>query len=152
MSVDNNVIFQDFNLTPRAKKAYSDAKQISEEFGHKTINNLHIMYGCLKNISKDLDDYLFDNGYVLSHEDVKDSFSFAVLNEKDKFYTNKKKFGFIFSFILFLPIIIRIIFRLSLYSIFYDKKKLGKYKFRLSGLYNSIIGNNSYLRLKDIKN
>jgi ATP-dependent Clp protease ATP-binding subunit ClpC len=89
MSVDNNVIFQDFNLTPRAKKAYSDAKQISEEFGHKTINNLHIMYGCLKNMSKDLDDYLFDNGYVLSHEDVKDSFSFAVLNEKDKFYSNK---------------------------------------------------------------
>ena len=69
-----------------------------------------------------------------------------------KFYTNKKKFGFIFSFIIFLPIIIRILFRLSLYSIFYDKKKLVKYKFRLSGLYNSIIGNNSYLRLKDIKN
>ena len=69
-----------------------------------------------------------------------------------KFYTNKKKFGFIFTVIIFLPIIIRILFRLSLYSIFYDKKKLGKYKFRFSGLYNSIIGNNSHLRLNDIKN
>ena len=69
-----------------------------------------------------------------------------------KFYTNKKKFGFIFSIFIFFPIFVRILFRLFVYSIFYNKMKLTKYKFRFSGLYNSIVGNNSYLRLKHIKN
>ena len=46
---------------------------------------------------------------------------------------------------------VRIFFRLSIYSIFNNKPKLRKYKFRLNGLYHSIIGSKSFLRLKDIK-
>ena len=69
-----------------------------------------------------------------------------------KFYVTKKKFGTLFSVILFIPIIFRTIFRIFLYTIFYNKKKLVKYKFRFNGLINSIIGNKSHLRLDHIKN
>jgi len=68
-----------------------------------------------------------------------------------KFYTSKKKYGFFISFLIFIPIILRIIFRLTLYSATKNKVKLKKYKFRFNGLYNSIIGKKSFLRLKDIK-
>lgn len=69
-----------------------------------------------------------------------------------KFYMYKKKYGILISLIFFVPIIIRIFFKLTFYSIFYNKDILRKYKFRLSGLFNSIIGNKSYLRLNHIKN
>ena len=68
-----------------------------------------------------------------------------------KFYFSKKRFGFVVSFLLFIPIMVRIFFRLSMYSIFNNKPKLRKYRFRLNGLYHSIIGSKSFLRLKDIK-
>lgn len=67
-----------------------------------------------------------------------------------KFYVTKKRFGLTISLILFLPITIRIVFRLLFYTLSNNKKKLNKYKFRLNGLYNSILGNKSFLRLKDI--
>ena len=69
-----------------------------------------------------------------------------------KFYVSKKKYGFIFSFIIFIPIVLRIFFRIFIYSILSDKKKLLKYKFRLNGLYHSLIGSRSFLRLKDLIN
>ena len=69
-----------------------------------------------------------------------------------KFYVYKKKYGILISLIFFVPIIFRIFFKLTFYSIFYNKDILRKYKFRLSGLFNSIIGNKSYLRLNHIKN
>ena len=59
MSVNKNVIFKDFNLTPRAKKAYSDAHSISKELGHANINNLHVFYGCIKNSSSNFQTELF---------------------------------------------------------------------------------------------
>tara|TARA_B100000963_G_scaffold285086_1_gene253975 strand:+ start:81 stop:944 length:864 start_codon:yes stop_codon:yes gene_type:complete len=68
-----------------------------------------------------------------------------------KFYTYKKRFGFLITLIFFIPIIIRIIFRLGLYKILNNKEKFKKYRFRYSGLYNAIIGRKSYLRLEDIK-
>lgn len=68
-----------------------------------------------------------------------------------KFYFSKKRFGFIFSLILFVPIIIRIFFRLFIYLVSNNKPKLRKYKFRLNGLFHSVVGNKSFLRLKDIK-
>ena len=67
-----------------------------------------------------------------------------------KFYVTKKKYGLIISIILFLPIIIRIFYRLSIYTILDDKNKFRKYKYRLNGLLHSIVGNKSFLRLKDI--
>ena len=57
MSVYNDVIFKEFNLTPRAKEAYKDAYLLSKELGHKNINNLHVFYGCMKNSSKHLDSF-----------------------------------------------------------------------------------------------
>tara|TARA_Y100000591_G_C21825571_1_gene696461 strand:+ start:572 stop:1438 length:867 start_codon:yes stop_codon:yes gene_type:complete len=68
-----------------------------------------------------------------------------------KFYFSKKRFGYVLSLIFFIPIIIRIFFRLFIYFFSNNKPKLRKYKFRLHGLYHSIIGNESFLRLKDIK-
>jgi len=69
-----------------------------------------------------------------------------------KFYITKKKYGFLFSIFYFLPILIRIFFRLSIYYISNNQEKLTKYKYRLNGLYHSVIGNKSFLRLCDIKN
>lgn len=68
-----------------------------------------------------------------------------------KFYFSRKRFGFYISLIIFIPIIIRIFFRIFINFIFFNEDKLRKYKFRLNGLYHSIIGNSSFLRLKDIK-
>ena len=89
MSVDKNVIFKDFNLTPRAKKAYADASKISKEYGHKTINNFHILYGCLRNISKELEGYLIDNGYVFCEDDVVKCFELVIHDQQEKFFSNK---------------------------------------------------------------
>ena len=43
-----------FNLTPRAKKAYKHAKEFAVQNAHNTINNTHLYYGCFKNLSEDL--------------------------------------------------------------------------------------------------
>ena len=47
-----------------------------------------------------------------------------------KFYISKKRYGFFITLLLFIPIILRIFFRLSLYKITKNKKKLKKYQFR----------------------
>ena len=69
-----------------------------------------------------------------------------------KFYVYKKKYGFTFAIILFLPTIARIFFKLFFYSIFFNEDMQRKYRYRLNGLYHSIIGNKSFLRLNHIKN
>ena len=68
-----------------------------------------------------------------------------------KFYISKKRYGFFITLLLFIPIILRIFFRLSLYKITKNKKKLKKYQFRYNGLYSSILGKKSFLRLNHIK-
>ena len=68
-----------------------------------------------------------------------------------KFYTTKKKYGFLISFVIFIPTCLRIIFRLGLYKFTNNKSKFRKFKFRYNGLYNSIIGKKSFLRLENIK-
>ena len=69
-----------------------------------------------------------------------------------KFYITKKRFGFTISFLLFIPTLIRIIFRLFLYTITNNKEKLIKYKYRFGGLLSSILNKNAYLRLDNIEN
>ncbi len=64
-----------------------------------------------------------------------------------KFYYYKKHYSFILAFIYFIPIILRIIFRISFYLLKDDKININKYKTRWSGLINSIKGNKSYKRL-----
>ena len=62
-----------------------------------------------------------------------------------KYYFNKKKYGNILTFIIFIPILIRTIFKICLYKIIGNKKIL-KYKYRLDGLLKSIANKKSNLR------
>ena len=64
-----------------------------------------------------------------------------------KYYFTKKNYGLMLSLLIFLPIMIRIILRIIFYQIINKKELLEKYKYRLSGLLNSIRGKNSSLRL-----
>jgi|TARA_R110002020_G_scaffold41989_5_gene123408 ATP-dependent Clp protease ATP-binding subunit ClpC len=41
----------DYNLTPKAKKGIKDAQKFAEANNHPIINNCHLIYGCLANIS-----------------------------------------------------------------------------------------------------
>ena len=63
-----------------------------------------------------------------------------------KYYFTKKNYGLILSLIIFLPIMIRIILRIILYQMINQKESIKKYKYRLSGLINSIRGKKSSLR------
>ena len=61
-----------FNLTPRAKKAYKHAKEFAIVNAHKGINNAHLCYGCLNNLSEDLIMSLELNDidiHTINHED-----------------------------------------------------------------------------------
>ena len=62
-----------------------------------------------------------------------------------KYYFNKKKYGNLLTFIIFIPILIRTIFKICLYKIIGNKKIL-KYKYRLDGLLKSIANKKSNLR------
>ena len=61
-----------FNLTPRAKKAYKHAKEFAIENAHSTINNTHLCYGCLKNLSEDLTMMLEMSDVDITSIDYKD--------------------------------------------------------------------------------
>ena len=63
-----------------------------------------------------------------------------------KFYFNKKKYGKSITLLIFLPIIIRIIFKIFLNKLIKDDKQLQKYEIRYNGLINSIKGYKSSLR------
>ena len=64
-----------------------------------------------------------------------------------KFYFYKKKYSFLIAFFYFLPILLRLLIRIFFHSIVNDKKNSQKYKARLSGLINSILGNKSSYRI-----
>ena len=63
-----------------------------------------------------------------------------------KFYFYKKKYGKNIALIVFIPVILRIYFKIIINGLLNNRKKLKKYKLRLDGLINSIKGNKSYLR------
>ena len=63
-----------------------------------------------------------------------------------KFYFYKKNYGISLSIVIFLPLLIRTLFKIVLFKIMNDKEKLEKYKYRLKGLLCSIIDKKSYLR------
>tara|TARA_B100000780_G_scaffold260933_1_gene213019 strand:+ start:15 stop:437 length:423 start_codon:yes stop_codon:yes gene_type:complete len=63
-----------------------------------------------------------------------------------KFYFSKKKYGKFFSIILFIPIIIRIIFKIFIYRILKNQIYKEKYMIRLNGLMASFKGKKSSLR------
>lgn len=88
MSVFNNVIFKEFNLTPRAKKAYKDAFKLSKDLEHKNVNNLHVMYGCIKNSCPKFRRFLLNNGVAIKKQDILDCFPKAETEHQDKFFAN----------------------------------------------------------------
>ncbi len=63
-----------------------------------------------------------------------------------KYYFNKKKFGKIFSLIIFVPLLIRILFKIILYKTTKNNILLQKYLTRFDGLLKSIKGERSNLR------
>tara|TARA_B100000902_G_scaffold338501_1_gene340124 strand:+ start:932 stop:1795 length:864 start_codon:yes stop_codon:yes gene_type:complete len=65
-----------------------------------------------------------------------------------KFYYYKKRYSFPIALIIFIPIILRIIFRITLASILKNIDKKEKYLVRLNGLIASIKGMKSYKRMK----
>ena len=64
-----------------------------------------------------------------------------------KYYFYKKHYGRMISLIIFLPIIIRILFRIFLYKVTQNDLKKEKYKNRLGGFISSLLGNKSSKRL-----
>lgn len=64
-----------------------------------------------------------------------------------KFYFYKKHKGYMFSIIVFLPILIRTIIKKNYYKITKNQKKKRKYEIRYQGLISSIDGKNSYKRI-----
>ena len=65
-----------------------------------------------------------------------------------KFYYCKKRYSFPIALIIFIPIILRILFRITLASISNNINKKEKYLIRLNGLIASIRGIESYKRLE----
>jgi N-acetylglucosaminyl-diphospho-decaprenol L-rhamnosyltransferase len=64
------------------------------------------------------------------------------------FYYNKKHKGFLVSFLMILPKILSSMLKTLLYFLTLNKKKKEIYYQRLSGLFNAIIGKNSWYRPK----
>ena len=66
-----------------------------------------------------------------------------------KFYYYRKRYGKLTAVILFLPALLRIIFRICLNTISGNKVTKSKYQIRLNGLINSIKNNKSFKRIED---
>lgn len=69
-----------------------------------------------------------------------------------KYYYYKKMYGVTLAFLYFFPIILRINFRILLYSMFKNSKQSIKYYIRWHGLKESIRNKKSYMRLELINN
>ncbi len=67
-----------------------------------------------------------------------------------KFYVSKLRYGFTISLLIFIPIIFRTIIKIAIYTMVKNNSKYEKYRFRLKGLYSSILGKKSFLRIEDI--
>ena len=65
-----------------------------------------------------------------------------------KFYYTKKHYGYIFSIIYFMPIVLRNILKLGIHYLFGNQGEYQKYKFRFLGITSAILGQKSSLRPK----
>ena len=66
-----------------------------------------------------------------------------------KFYYYKKNYGLVYSLIYFIPTLIRVIFRIILYTLIRNNEKREKYLIRFNGLLSSIKGMKSYKRINN---
>ena len=86
MSVDKIVGLDEFNLTPRAKKAFKDAQKFSKDRGDSVVNNLHVLYGCLHNASGSISDFLIENSITMNASDIEEVISMASETHEEKFH------------------------------------------------------------------
>ena len=63
-----------------------------------------------------------------------------------KFYFSNKRYGKLISIIIFIPLLLRINFKIIIYKILQNKNITNKYQFRLDGLLKSMQGKKSSLR------
>ena len=89
MSVNKSVIFKEYNLTPRAKKAYTDAFEKSKDLNHNNVNNLHVFYGCLKNMSDEMGNLITKLGCIVGFKDIAERLQDDAESMADKFFTSK---------------------------------------------------------------
>jgi ATP-dependent Clp protease ATP-binding subunit ClpC len=89
MSVNDLVGLNNFNLTPRVKKAFKDAQSFSKTNNDKIVNNLHILHGCIQNLTGDIKDFLVDRGADLSLIDTADMLSSVRMTDPEKFAHNQ---------------------------------------------------------------
>jgi ATP-dependent Clp protease ATP-binding subunit ClpC len=82
----------DFNLTPRAKKAYKIAKQFATDKNHSVINNSHVFYGCLANASDSFWANVEKNKINLSIDRYLEIFS-NLKKDKPSFFKSHKNSG-----------------------------------------------------------
>jgi len=64
-----------------------------------------------------------------------------------KFYYFRKHYGYVIALIIFIPLIIRTIFKINFYKLKNDEKNVIKYETRYSGLINSIKNKKSFMRI-----
>ena len=67
-----------------------------------------------------------------------------------KYYYYNKNYGNLFSVIYFQPILIRSLIKITYFYFRKNKKKFEKYKYRINGLFSSIIKKKSFLRIDKI--
>jgi len=82
-----------FNLTPRAKKAYKTAKEFAKEHGHGFINNSHLFYGCLTNLSEDLTMMMEIDDIIIEDKNYKSLIIKYSQDHQDDFYDEFFKRG-----------------------------------------------------------
>ena len=63
-----------------------------------------------------------------------------------KFYFTKKNYGIILSILIFIPVLIRTIFKIGIYILMDNKENKDRYCYRLSGLITSMMGRSASLR------
>jgi ATP-dependent Clp protease ATP-binding subunit ClpC len=86
MSVNDLVGLNNFNLTPRAKKAFKDAQTLAKSKEDKVVNNLHILHGCIQNLTPNVKDFLFKQGIDFSSINIDGLLSLARESHPDKFF------------------------------------------------------------------
>lgn len=88
MSVNKQVGISDFNLTPRAKKAYKAAKDSATGLGHSTTNNVHVFLGCLMNAPDSFWNHLKSNEIEIRLESVEDIIASYSDSNPEFFFTD----------------------------------------------------------------
>jgi GT2 family glycosyltransferase len=134
---DENIFlyFEETDFCKRAQKKGYKIFQINEA---KTIHAKGIEFGVVQTKN------------FVEIENLKNLYSWHFI--WSKFYFYKKHYGYTLAIIYFLPIMIRILYRIKLYKIKKNILKERRYKLRLNGLITSIKNQPSSVNIKKINN